>query len=424
MIFSDSGSYIAVGTQLEYLSDRPVSYGLLIAPFTHGFGLWGVVALQAVAASWIIGEVLVTVTDRRSPTALALILVALAGISSLPWFVGQIMPDLATSLMALTLYLMLFSPRPGWRTWFRPILLTGLITLHLSHIPITAALIGLAGIMLFWRAGWRSTFSRVAVPTASLAVAALGLCSVTYLAADVFRPSLESEKFLVAKTFDSGLGQPVLNRICATESWRLCKVRGFVEDPRRLLQGQDYLWEPDSPRWSLDKSDAIGLRAEEGAFARRVLVEDPIGAIGVAAQSWGHQLVQARAADGMIAYPARTGVFKQIHEYFPYGSIAFDASKQERGVLQTLALVPDRAIALLVVLLTPFIIWFAIKRHDQSMTALVLVVLSAFVINAAVCGILSGPVDRYQSRVLWLLPMLGLIALAKHLCNISRHPRD
>lgn len=428
LIFSDSGSYIAVGTELEYLSDRPVSYGLLIAPFTRLLGLWGAVALQAIAASWLIGEVLVAVTGRRSPTALVVILVALAGLSSLPWFVGQIMPDLATSLMALTLYLMLFAPCTGWRAWFRAILLTGLITLHLSHIPISAALIGMAGLMLIWLGGWReawrTTLRRVAPAVAALVVAVVGLCSVTYLAADVFRPSMESEKFLVAKTFDSGIGQPVLNRICKTEKWRLCTLRGFVDDPRRRLQGQDYLWEADSPRWALDKRDAVGLRAEEGAFARRVLVEDPLGALRVAGASWRDQLIQARAADGMIAYPARTGVFKQIHQHFPIGSVAFDASLQERGALQGLAIVPDRAIALLALLTTPFILWGAIRRHDRRMTGLVLMVLGALVTNAAVCGILSGPVDRYQSRVLWLLPLLGLIAVAQRFAPPSKSPRS
>lgn len=415
MIFSDSGGYLAVGTELKYLNDRPVSYGLLIAPFTHLLGLWGAVVLQAIAASWLVGEVLVAVTNRRSPVALFLILVALAGASSLPWFVGQIMPDLATSLIALTLYLMLFAPRTGWNAWFKFGLLTGLIMLHLSHIPIAAALIGMAGLLLLWRAGWRSMLLRVGPAFAALVIAVAGLCSVTYLAAGVFRPSLESEKFLVAKTFDSGLGQPVLNHLCTTEKWRLCKVRGFAADPRRALQGQDYLWAADSPRPALDKSDTVGLRAEEGAFARRVLYEDPMGALRVAARSWRDQLVQARAADGMTAYSAQTSVFKQIHKHFPYGSVAFDESRQERGDLQSLAIVPDRLLALLVMLLTPFIVRSAIKQCDQRMTALVLTVLGAIVANAAVCGILSGPVDRYQSRVLWLLPLLGLIAITKYI---------
>lgn len=423
MVFSDSGSYLAVGTELEYLFDRPVTYGLLIAPFARLFGLWAVVVLQAVAASWLIGAVLVAVTGRRSPVTLVAILAALAGSSSLPWFVGQIMPDLATSLMALTLYLMLFTPDPDWRTgwrgWFMAMLLTGEITLHLSHIPIAAALIGIGGAVLLWRDGWRPALARVAPTIAALVIAVLGLCTVNLLAADRFRPSVESEKFLVAKTFDSRIGQPVLDRLCATEHSPLCDVRALVEDPRRALPGQDYLWAPESPRTALEKRDPTGFRAEEGAFAQRVVREDPLGTLRVALTSWRDQFVQARAADGMIAYPARTGVFQQIHRFYPRGSTAFDASRQQHGTVQRLAAVPDRVIALLVALMTPFILWSAITRRDQPMIAFVVIMLGTIVVNAAVCGMLSGPVDRYQSRVLWLFPLLGLIAVAKRLAAQS-----
>ena len=37
-------------------------------------------------------------------------------------------------------------------------------------------------------------------------------------------------------------------------------------------------------------------------------------------------------------------------------------------------------------------------------------VLVGVVLNAAVCGMLSGPEDRYQARVVWLVPLLALIA--------------
>lgn len=420
MMFADSGSYIAVGTELAYVSDRSVTYGLLIAPFTYLIGLWGPVVLQALTASWLIGEVVVVIINRRSPTALLLILIALAAISSLPWFIGQIMPDLATSLIPLILYLILFSPVQGWIAWFRFVLLTGLITLHLSHLPITAGLIGIAGALLVLRQGWHSMLRRITPAVAALMFATVGLCTITYFATGAFRPSMESSKFLVAKLFDSKLGQPVLNRLCITETWRLCKARSFVEDPRRDLHGQDYLWASDSPRLALQRADPVALRAEEGAFARRVFQEDFAGVLRIAVISWRDQLTRARAADGMITYPERFLVTKQIHSHFPVGSASYESSMQQRGDLQKLAIMPDRVIALIILLLTPIMIWRAVRKSDDKMLAFITMVLSTIVVNAAVCGILSGPVDRYQSRVLWLLPLLGLVGLAKIFVLISK----
>ena len=38
-------------------------------------------------------------------------------------------------------------------------------------------------------------------------------------------------------------------------------------------------------------------------------------------------------------------------------------------------------------------------------------VLYGIVLNAAVCGILSGPFPRYQARVIWLVPMIAVLSL-------------
>jgi hypothetical protein len=38
----------------------------------------------------------------------------------------------------------------------------------------------------------------------------------------------------------------------------------------------------------------------------------------------------------------------------------------------------------------------------------VLFVLAALLLNAFVCGALSGPYARYQARIVWLVPLLAL----------------
>jgi hypothetical protein len=37
----------------------------------------------------------------------------------------------------------------------------------------------------------------------------------------------------------------------------------------------------------------------------------------------------------------------------------------------------------------------------------------ALVVNAAVCGVLSGVYDRYQARLIWLVPFLAILALCR-----------
>ena len=52
------------------------------------------------------------------------------------------------------------------------------------------------------------------------------------------------------------------------------------------------------------------------------------------------------------------------------------------------------------------ILWWrgTLTRRERS---IVLFVLAALLLNAAICGALSGPHPRYQARVVWLLPLLA-----------------
>lgn len=66
----------------------------------------GVFPIRVDDRCWLIGQVLVAFTGRRTAPILVLYLSALAAVGSLPWFVGQITPDLFTALMAMTPYLL------------------------------------------------------------------------------------------------------------------------------------------------------------------------------------------------------------------------------------------------------------------------------------------------------------------------------
>jgi hypothetical protein len=51
-----------------------------------------------------------------------------------------------------------------------------------------------------------------------------------------------------------------------------------------------------------------------------------------------------------------------------------------------------------------------IRRRRRDKTVLFAFVLSALIGNAVICGVLSGPHDRYQSRLIWIVPFAVLLA--------------
>jgi cyanate permease len=54
----------------------------------------------------------------------------------------------------------------------------------------------------------------------------------------------------------------------------------------------------------------------------------------------------------------------------------------------------------------------ALRRRDP-MAGFLVAVLTALLAGAAITGGLSTPHDRYQSRLMWLPPCIGILAIAR-----------
>jgi hypothetical protein len=59
-------------------------------------------------------------------------------------------------------------------------------------------------------------------------------------------------------------------------------------------------------------------------------------------------------------------------------------------------------IALMSMLALPFVIWFALRHDLADLARLAATVAVAILANAAVCGLVSSPHDRYGARIVWI----------------------
>jgi hypothetical protein len=103
-----------------------------------------------------------------------------------------------------------------------------------------------------------------------------------------------------------------------------------------------------------------------------------------------------------------------VQRHFPSREfLAYSAGRQTRGILSVppwLALVHTGAAVMgMVATLAAFVAGW--RRHDP-VAGLCVAVLLTLCVNAAITGVLSGPQDRYQSRVVWLAVAAPLIAAA------------
>lgn len=409
LVFADSGTYLRIPLELFYPTDRPPVYGLAIGLPLWIMGVWGIVAVQAMGSVLIIAMTLAIGGGRLHARGLVATCALLALGSSLPWFVGQIMPDVATGFVPLILFALLARPSdtPLWQRAGLAALLALLIAVHLSHVLLAVGLSGLAMVaMLLSGTGWRETVRRSLPAMLAIMVTLLGLSSLNRVAGYEFRPALSSDTFLLARLFDGHVAQPTLARLCRERALAHCAARPLVDDPSVAQPGQAYLWDQRSPLGAMLHRDRPGVIAEQRVIIRTVLRDDPGGVAASAWRGFTEQLTTVRK--GVLPpYAANMQIAHILKARLPDAYRAFAVSRQQRGALDPLKFAPDVAVAVAVVLLLPLMLVRAIRGRRWQLLGLTGLVVATLLLNAAITGDLSGPDDRYQSRVLWLLPLLA-----------------
>lgn len=409
LVFADSGTYLRIPLELFYPTDRPPVYGLAIGLPLWIMGVWGIVAVQAMGSVLIIAMTLAIGGGRLHARGLVATCALLALGSSLPWFVGQIMPDIATGFVPLILFALLARPSdtPLWQRAGLAALLALLIAVHLSHVLLAVGLSGLAMVaMLLSGTGWRETVRRSLPAMLAIMVTLLGLSSLNRVAGYEFRPALSSDTFLLARLFDGHVAQPTLARLCRERALAHCAARPLVDDPSVAQPGQAYLWDQRSPLGAMLHRDRPGVIAEQRVIIRTVLRDDPGGVAALAWRGFTEQLTTVRK--GVLPpYAADMQIAHILKARLPDAYRAFAVSRQQRGALDPLKFAPDVAVAVAVVLLLPLMLVWAIGGRRWRLLGLTGLVVATLLLNAAITGDLSGPDDRYQSRVLWLLPLLA-----------------
>jgi len=63
---------------------------------------------------------------------------------------------------------------------------------------------------------------------------------------------------------------------------------------------------------------------------------------------------------------------------------------------------------------------FRANGRDCALARFVKVILLGVLLNAFICGALSGPYDRYQARVIWLVPLIAALAYHQQRVRYSK----
>jgi hypothetical protein len=405
LVFSDTGTYLSQAIERYAGWDRPVFYSLFLLPLHMTITTWPAIGVQALLVAHVLHLLRRTFAPGTSVWRLLPLTGALAIGSALPWFAAQLMPDVFTGLLVLVLSLLGLAHErlSRWERAWLVALATFMIASHQSHLLL--ALVLLPALLVLRHRQGHGTVCAVALQTATpLMLAAAVLVSVNLFAFGRASLSPFGNVFLLARIIYDGPGMDVLRRDCPAAGWRLCVFADAMP-----ATSDDFLWREDGPVTGAGGGKMVSREAD--AIIRAALVAEPGTELRALGRNTAIQLVRFATGDGLQPWPATVGPW--IKREFPrFEAAAYAGSRQTGGTLRVpawlqsvhAALALAGAAACCGLALLP-------SRGTPCATGFATAALLGVLANAAIAGGLSGPHDRYQSRIMWLPPLVAILGV-------------
>jgi hypothetical protein len=407
------------GTGIAFFGARSPFYSVWLYALIQTLGIWAVPLTQALAVAWLVWCVFAhtPVANRAAWTVSALALATLGG----AWFtVGFVMPDAyAAVTLASVASLLAFGDRMSAVERLGVVLLLAIAaTYHTSHLATAAALFlggGLVAALLGLRS--RAFWRHRAAPIASALALALGLqLAFEATARTVLGASPKRPPFAMARIIADGPGRLFLDRYCPSGvPFAVCAYRD-----RQFKTSNDFLWagQPEVGVFStLPLRERLRLIDEESRFVAAVASHYPSATLKAAIANTIEQL--------RLLWPAEAWIdpgFEFKDPPWRNATLLEAAPFIESCIARPGSCIPSppEALVLSIVVLAVALAFGIIAAHvaasgrldspaegeadDRHRRALVfaLSVVAGLIVNAALCGALSGPATRYQSRVVWL----------------------
>ncbi len=406
LVFADSGTYLGQAL-IGYVGwDRPPFYSLFLLVTDLRLSLWLPILVQGLVMAHLLSLVL-RALGWAGPVPLLMAALGLAGFTALPWFAAQLMPDIGTGMVVLALWLLGFRVNvlTRWERLWLWLLACAAVAMHQSHLPLALGLCVVGGALLWRRMGLRAARPALLRMAGPPLVAVLAIMSANFAAHGRLSISPFGSVFLATRMIYDGPAMNWLRQACPENGMRICPVLD------RLGVGHNtFLWAPDSPLHH-ELGGAKAWAPEAGRIILATLAHDPGGVAAAFLRNTWRQLGHAATGDGLEPWPGVPGPEPLIARFFPQELEAFRAARQYRGLLlpEARSVAPlHQAASLAGAVLLTLLLLLRGRRLSPAGLALGLLVLAAILGNAMITGGLSGPAERYQARILWLLAFVPL----------------
>ena len=405
IVFYDTGGYLASAIGGDPGNGRAAIYGAFLW-LGIPTAFWLNIVAQAAITVWLVTLMLRTHGLGGRP-ALALVIVAgLAVLTGLPWYAAQLLPDIWLPDAVLALYLLAFRRRAlrGWQHFALIAIVAFAMASHLGTLGVAVGLVAVLAVA--------APFARrLALPRPALSGPAVAVVAGVLLAPisnliliDELAFTRGGPNFLFGRILQTGIAAQYLEDNCPDPTLRLCPYRNELPP-----DGDNWLWDSDgSPLYKLGGWDAFEPEAKR--IVAGSLLQYPWQHLAAFLHGTFAQLVMVETGEDIT--PWAWHVHEVLEHQAPQAYSRFLAARQQQAPFDFAWLnyvhVP---IALLSMALLPAVVLLARGgRVSRKMAALAAVVLLALVGNAVICGALSNPHHRYQSRLVPLATLTIVMA--------------
>jgi len=411
----DTGGYLARWYEGYLVPSRSTVFGLYLH-FGEDSGFWLDLGIQALATLWIL-QLTLRVFGMARPSRLAAISLVLITTTALPWLASMLLTDIFAGLSVLSLFI-LVAHGDKISTPEKLLLFVFTAFAGATHSATLAVLLGLCGAGWIMRPWLRARIALTGLLQGSLTIVAgaMMLLAANFALSGQLAWTPGGYGVAFGRMMQDGIVAQYLRDHCGTENFKLCPYRDVLPPT-----ADDFLW-GNSMFNTLGRFK--GLDDEMGYITLHSLADYPVWQTEAAVAATAHQLTDVATGEGTTVWIPHT--YGIIEHYIPGQLTAMRAARQQQHqldftIINRIHVPVALGSMLLVIAIAAAGIW---RRRFDDLTLLAATVSLALSGNAFVCGVISGPHDRYGARMVWIATLVALIAAFRYFADRTPSRED
>src|ERR1700730_2929695 len=436
-VYPDTGTYLGGAGLTHIPQDRPIYYAWFTRIFDlpilvhssssqtlrhlKGWSPWPSVVVQSLMTAWMVRRFASALFGLTAASRLLLLSLLLTMGTSLPWFVGQIMPDIFAPLMILALALLWLAhdTLPRVSRILLMLLISGAVAFHQANLLVALWMLPAFG--LFALLGWRPSKASIYGTLESGLALALGAAALltANLVDGRFELSNGGSVFLLAQLLENGTAISYLEKACPQRRFAVCAYLDELSSyrpemvtvpgcgSRRTSLAIEFLFGGPLDRLGGFRAE----RSEASAIVAGTLLAYPLEQSRAAIDNGWRQLFRFRAGEGLCVYSETEFWSTTIDNIF--GPVVYNHYLKSKQIREALfdrfeLLYHIHAIVLVAssLVLIGFLVVGGLREQPRAFFAAIFVIVLV-VGNAFTLGVLSGVGDRYETRVIWLVALFA-----------------